>query len=89
MDKLPHFVALCPFMFGTGARIGEAAGMCWNDVGLMARTANMQGQKPTPWTRAANFPGPKHAAATNTPATEGNKGDPVFDYPSGQIIDKT
>lgn len=87
-DDLPHLAALCLFMFGTGARIGEAVGMCWDDVDLTARTATMRGRKPTPWTRTAHLPAPVHAAIANIPSNR-NKGDPVFDYLSGQNVKKT
>lgn len=41
----PHLGALCLFMFGTGARIGEAVAMTWADVDLDRGTAKIRQTK--------------------------------------------
>ncbi len=38
-DELHHLAALCLFMFGTGARLGEACSLTWGDVELFQKTA--------------------------------------------------
>lgn len=40
-DVLPHLAALCVFMFGTGARVGEATGLVWCDMDLMNETVTI------------------------------------------------
>ena len=75
----PHLGALCYFMFGTGARIGEAIGLTWQDVDLEARTATLFGRKPKPWTRTAHLPPPVLAAIANIPSNR-KAGDLVFRY---------
>jgi integrase len=75
----PHLGALCYFMFGTGARIGEAVGMMWQDLDLVARTASLHGRKPKPWTRTAHLPPPVLAAIANIPSDR-KPGDLVFGY---------
>jgi integrase len=40
-DDLPHLAALCVFMFGTGARVGEATGLVWGDMDLMDETVTI------------------------------------------------
>ncbi|MDP2051119.1 MAG: site-specific integrase [Cypionkella sp.] len=61
----PHLGALCFFMFGTGARIGEAVRMTWGDVDMSTRFAVLSGRKPKPWTRRAHLPAPVWAAMAN------------------------
>ncbi len=75
----PHLGALCYFMFGTGARIGEAVGMLWQDVDLSARTATLRGRKPKPWIRIAHLPPPVLAALANIPSDR-NPAHLVFGY---------
>lgn len=75
----PHLGALCYFMFGTGARIGEAIALTWQDVDLEGRTATLYGRKPKPWTRTAHLPPPVLAAIANIPSNR-NAGDLVFHY---------
>ncbi|WP_265502208.1 site-specific integrase [Paracoccus beibuensis] len=57
-DGLPHLAALCMFMFGTGARIGEAVRVVWADVDMSGRVVTMSGRKPRPWTRTAHLQPP-------------------------------
>lgn len=64
----PHLGALCHFMFGTGARIGEAVAMTWGDLDLSKRVATLSGRKPKPWTRRAHLPPPVWAAIANIPS---------------------
>jgi integrase len=64
-DGLPHTAALCLFMFGTAARLGEAVRLRWADVDLNRRTAILTGMKPKPWSRAAHLPPPVLAALAN------------------------
>ena len=40
-DDLPHLAALCVFMFGTAARVGEACRLLWRDVDLCAAKATI------------------------------------------------
>ena len=78
-DGLPHLGALCIFMFGTAARIGEACRMRWGDVDLSAGTATLYLFKPEPWTRTAHLPPELIVALGNLP-TNRNPDDLVFDY---------
>ena len=75
----PHLGALCLFMFGTGARIGEAVRMTWRDVNLSTRLATLSGRKPKPWTRRAHLPAPVLAAIANIGGNH-NPSDLVFGY---------
>lgn len=52
---LPHLGALCLFMFGTGARVGESCRLTWADVDLDRRTAKLMLSKPIPWERTAHL----------------------------------
>lgn len=78
-DGLPHLAALCLFMFGTGARIGQACEMTWRDVNLTERTAKLYTEKPTPWTRTAHMPPAVVAAIANIPSNR-EPDAPVFGY---------
>ena len=78
-DDLHHLAALALFMFGTGARIGEACQMTWADVDLQARTAIIRMGKPTPWSRTAHLPPPVVAALASIPSNR-NPDDTVFGY---------
>lgn len=78
-DGLPHLAALCLFMFGTGARVGESCAMTWRDVSLDAKMARLHLFKPTPWTRTAHLPPEVIAALENIPSNR-IPGDPVFGY---------
>jgi integrase len=75
----PHLGALCLFMFGTGARIGQACNLTWCDVDMTARTATIRTNKPTPWTRTAHLPPAVFAALANIPSNR-KPDDPVFGY---------
>lgn len=78
-DELPHFGALCMFMFGTAARVGESCDLIWRDVDLTAGTAKLYLFKPTPWTRTANLPPDVVAALAKIPSNR-NPDALVFDY---------
>ncbi len=78
-DGLPHLGALCLFMFGTGARVGESCRMRWNDIDLDGRTAKLYLFKPKPWDRTAHLPPEVLAALANLP-TNRNPDELVFDY---------
>lgn len=78
-DGLPHLAALCLFMFGTGARIGQACEMTWDDVSLSKGTARLYTEKPTPWTRIAHMPPQVVAAIANIPSNR-DPASPVFGY---------
>lgn len=75
----PHLAALCYFMFGTGARIGEAVALTWGKVDLTKRTAVLSGLKPKPWTRTAHLPPPVFAAIANIPSNR-KPDEQVFQY---------
>lgn len=67
-DELQHLGALCMFMFGTAARIGESCRMRWSDVDLSAGCATLYLFKPTPWSRVAHLPAEVVAALANIPS---------------------
>lgn len=66
-DRLPHLGALALFMFGTGARVGEATAIRWADVNLDAREAKVE-QTKVASTRTAHLPAPVVAALANIPS---------------------
>lgn len=78
-DGLPHLGALCMFMFGTAARIGESCRMRWADVDLQSARATLYLFKPTPWSRSAHLPSEVVAAMANAPSNR-NPDDLVFRY---------
>lgn len=78
-DGLPHLGALCLFMFGTAARVGESCRLVWGDVDLSTGTALLRLFKPTPWTRPAHLPPEVVAALANIPSNR-NPDDLVFGY---------
>lgn len=78
-DELPHLGALCMFMFGTAARIGEACRMTWADLDLSAGTATLYLFKPTPWSRTAHLPPEVVAALANIPSNR-KPDERVFGY---------
>ncbi|MER2536837.1 MAG: site-specific integrase [Rhizobiaceae bacterium] len=78
-DELPHLGALCMFMFGTAARIGESCRMTWADVDLSAGIATLYLFKPKPWKRDAHLPAEVVAALANIPSNR-NPDDRVFGY---------
>ena len=75
----PHLGALCLFMFGTGARIGEAVALTWGNVDLSTRFATLSSRKPKPWTRRAHLPAPVWAAIANIPSNRKPE-EQVFQY---------
>jgi integrase len=75
----PHLSALCFFMFGTGARIGEAVALTWGDLNLAKRTAKLTGLKPKPWTRYAHLQ-PRVVAAIANIISDRNHDERVFQY---------
>jgi integrase len=78
-DGLPHLGALCIFMFGTAARVGESCRMTWADVDLSAARATLYLFKPTPWSRVAHLPAEVVAVLANIPSNR-KLDEPVFGY---------
>lgn len=74
----PHLGALCLFMFGTGARIGEAVSLTWGDVDLGARTAKIR-QTKIGAERIAHLPPELFAAIANLPSNRSPE-DQVFRF---------
>lgn len=74
----PHLGALALFMFGTGARIGEAVRLVWDDVDLTARTAKIR-QTKIGAERIAHLPPRLIAAISNIPSNR-NPDEQVFKY---------
>ena len=87
MDGLPHLAALCLFLFGTGARIGEAVAITWGAVDLNAKTVLIN-QGKTLSERKSHIPGPVLAALTNIP-TNRAPDEQVFGYLVGQNVGQT
>lgn len=83
-DALPHLAALCLFMFGTGARIGEAAALTWGDVDLTAGRVTIRHTK-TAFTRTSHLQARVVAALANIPSNR-NPDDLVFKYAGGQSV---
>ncbi len=79
LDGLPHLAALCVFMFGTAARVGEATALTWTDVDLPSGKAIIRMGKPTPWERTAHLPPEVVAALANIPSNR-RPADEVFGY---------
>lgn len=79
-DELPHLAAMCLFMFGTGARIGEAAALTWADIDLTKRKAGVN-QTKTGHEREAHLPAPVVSALANIPSNR-NPDELVFGYAS-------
>lgn len=80
-----HLGALCLFMFGTGARLGEAVRLTWADIDTDACIATMTDRKPTPWTRTAHLPKPVLAAIMRIPSNRAMN-EPVFQYLDPQNV---
>lgn len=78
-DGLPHLGALCLFMFGTAARIGEACRLTWGEVDLSKGIATLHLTKPHPWSRIAHLPPEVVVALANIPSNR-NPADLVFGY---------
>lgn len=75
-EAAPAVGALALFMFLTGARIGEAVALEWDDVNLEARTALIRETKVSS-ERKAHLPAMLVAALANVPKVAGR---PVFVY---------
>lgn len=74
----PHLGALCYFMFGTGARIGEAVELRWRDVDFSKAEALIR-QSKVQNERIANLPPPVLAAISSIPSNR-NPDEKVFRY---------
>jgi len=72
----PHLGALCLFMFGTGARIGEAVALKWGDVNMSERLVVLN-QSKVGRERKSHLQAPVLAALANIPGNR-NPDDPVF-----------
>ena len=83
-DRLAHLAALCVFMFGTGARRGEACALTWADVELDVQAATIR-QTKTSHVRTAHLPGEVVVALANIPSNR-NHGDLVFKYATGESV---
>ncbi|MFD1982458.1 tyrosine-type recombinase/integrase [Mesorhizobium newzealandense] len=80
----PHLGALCLFMFGTGARVGEAVALTWDDVDLAARTVRIR-QTKVGAERIAHLPPALLAALSNIPSNRKLE-DLVFKYVSRESV---
>jgi len=83
-DELHHLAALCLFMFGTGARRGEACALRWGDVELFKKTAVIN-QSKIEHQRIAHLSPPVVAALANIPSNR-KPDDLVFSYASGESV---
>jgi integrase len=83
-DELYHLAALCLFMFGTGARRGEACSLQWRDVELFRKTAIIN-QTKVEHQRVVHLSSPVVAALANIPSNR-NPDDLVFNYASGESV---
>lgn len=83
-DGLPHLAALCLFMFGTGARLGEATALTWDDLDLHKRQALIR-QSKNSMERTSHLPPPVLAALANIPSNR-NPMDKVFCYAGSQSV---
>ncbi|MGJ8611546.1 MAG: tyrosine-type recombinase/integrase [Octadecabacter sp.] len=83
-DRLYHLAALCLFMFGTGARRGEACALKWGDVELFQKTAVIN-QTKVEHQRIAHLSPPVIAALANIPSNR-NPAGLVFNYASGESV---
>ncbi|MEP4260264.1 MAG: site-specific integrase [Rhizobiaceae bacterium] len=83
-DDLRHLAALCLFMFGTGARRGEACALRWSDVDLFAKTAVIR-QTKVEDTRIAHLPAPVVVSLANIPSNRRAE-DLVFGYATGESV---
>lgn len=83
-DGLHHLAALCLFMFGTGARRGEACALTWADVDIFKKTATIN-QTKVDEIRTAHLPQAVIVALMNIPSNR-NPDDLVFNYASGESV---
>ncbi|NNK66316.1 MAG: site-specific integrase [Rhodobacteraceae bacterium] len=86
-DGLPHLAALCQFMFGTGARIGEALALSWEDLDLEGCTALVR-QTKVGAERVAHLPQPLVVTLANIPSNR-NPDATVFGYVARDSVRKT
>jgi integrase len=77
-SDLPHLGALCMFMFGTGARIGEATTLTWADIDFSKQTAIIRQTKVAD-TCEAHLPNELLVALANIPSNR-KPDDLVFGY---------
>lgn len=85
-DGLPHLAALCLFMFGTGARVGEAVALTWADLDLANRRATIH-QTKTQHTRKAHLPPQVVVALANLPSNRKPE-SLVFGYSCSSSVHK-
>lgn len=85
-EGLLHLAALALFMFGTGARIGEATAMVWGDVDLDGNTATIH-QTKIDDTRIAHLPQAVVTALRSIPSNR-EPGEPVFGYAGRGSVSK-
>lgn len=83
-NSSPHLGALCLFMFGTAARLGEAVRLTWDDVDLNARTARIR-QTKIGKERIAHLQPKLIVALANIPSNR-NPQDRVFKYKSRENV---
>ncbi len=86
-DGLPHLAALCLFMFGTAARVGESCRLIWDELDLSECTAEIHMEKPTPWSRSAHLQPTVVAALANIPSNR-NPDELVFGYAARDSVTK-
>lgn len=84
---LPHLAALCMFMFGTGARIGEATSLVWADIDFSKRTAVIRQTKVAD-TREAHLPNELIVELANIPSNRQSDGL-VFGYTDRHSVKQT
>lgn len=85
-DDLRHLAALCLFMFGTGARRGEACALTWSDIDVFKKVAVIN-QTKVEVVRTAHMPQAVIVALMNIPSNR-NPNDLVFGYASGESVGK-
>lgn len=85
-EGLLHLAALAMFMFGTGARVGEATALLWGDIDLDAKTATIH-QTKIDDTRTAHLPQQVVTALRNIPSNHAPD-DLVFDYAGRGSVSK-
>ena len=86
-EASPHLGALCLFMFATGARIGEAVALTWQDIDLSDRKAVIR-QTKIEDTRTAHLQAPVVAALASIGGNR-NPGELVFGYAGPGSVKKT
>ena len=75
----PHLGALCIFMLGTGARVGQAVALTWGKVDLEARTALVPMSRKNNEEHVAHLPKEVMVALANIPGRR-EADDLVFGY---------